>query len=300
MKPQTVFTFMVQNKQTDSSSQSQQSSIFPKLLNYFFTEQNKIKKILHSFKRRKFSRACLFYRTVDGFTTSSGQVGERDFDFTSHSEYPYPTEPNLHTQELPVNQAAVTTASSDKMLVNSTFTLPDISSFEVSLPQPLSTNLNGCGVFNNYLFRQDPTTGHLSLVPVQVRAPESLLGLDINLSLVPQPLQGLITVPENSDGPSVNSVNVPVRPEPQDYSPPSPYFKGSSIDSDSPLEHSTPMAYNGQTNQGTQGENQSPSESISPKVHPALQEVIDLLKGEFSLDGYLDNGHEDISMGMYL
>ncbi|KAE8280313.1 hypothetical protein D5F01_LYC20872 [Larimichthys crocea] len=238
--------------------------------------------------------------TVDGFTTSSGQVGERDFDFTSHSEYPYPTEPNLHTQELPVNQAAVTTASSDKMLVNSTFTLPDISSFEVSLPQPLSTNLNGCGVFNNYLFRQDPTTGHLSLVPVQVRAPESLLGLDINLSLVPQPLQGLITVPENSDGPSVNSVNVPVRPEPQDYSPPSPYFKGSSIDSDSPLEHSTPMAYNGQTNQGTQGENQSPSESISPKVHPALQEVIDLLKGEFSLDGYLDNGHEDISMGEYI
>ncbi len=219
--------------------------------------------------------------------------------FTSYSEdyYPTPTEPDLHTQEIPVNQAFVTTTSSDKMVVNSTSTHPDISCFEVSVPQQLSTNLNGCGVFNNYLFRQDPTTGHLSLVPVQVRAPESLLGLDINLSLVPQPLQGLISAQENSDSPFINCLNVPVRPEAQDYGPPSSYFNGSSIISDSPLEHSS---YYGQTTPGPQGEKQSPSEPISPKVHPALQEVIDLLKGEFSLDGYLDNGHEDIAMGMYL
>lgn len=134
-------------------------------------------------------------------------------------------------------------------------------------------------------------------MPVQVRAPESVLGLDINLSLVPQPLQGLITVPEASDGPFINCMNLPVR---QEYGPSSSCFKGSSIISDSPLEQSVSRAYNGRTNPGTQGQNQSPSESLSPKVHPALQEVIDLLKGEFSLDGYLDNGHEDIAMGMYL
>ena len=238
---------------------------------------------------------------MDGFAESSEHIKESDLDFTSRPEYPYQTqaEPNLHTQEFPVNQAVETTTPCDNMMVNSTSTLPDISCLEVSLPQPLSTNLNGCGVFNNYLFRQDPTTGHLSLVPVQVRAPDSLLGLDINLSLVPQPLQGLITVPENSDGPFTDCLNVPVRPKPQDYGPPSSYFKGSSIISDSPSEHSVPRPYNGQTNVGTQGENRSPSESVSPKVHPALQEVIDLLKGEFSLEGYLDNGHEDIAMGMY-
>lgn len=261
--------------------------------------------MLRSFNRRSFIRDCLFYRTLDEFTESSEHIEERGLNFTSHSEYPYPTqtEPNLHKQELPVNQAVVTTTSttsSDKTLVNSASTLPDISCLEVSLPPPLSTNLNGCGVFNNYLFRQDPTTGHLSLVPVQVRAPESLLGLDINLSLVPQPLQGLITVPESTDGPFINCLNVPVSSEQQDYGPPSSYFNGSSVIPDSSLEHSVPRAYNGQTNPGTQGENQSPSESISPKIHHALQEVIDLLKGEFSLDGYLDNGHEDIAMGMYL
>ncbi|KAM9345440.1 kinase non-catalytic C-lobe domain-containing protein 1 [Symphorus nematophorus] len=240
--------------------------------------------------------------SVDGFTESSEHFEERGLDFTSDSEYPYSTqtEPNLHTQEFPVNQAVVTTNSCDKMLVNSTSTLPDISCLEVSLPQPLSTNLNGSGVFNNYLFRQDPTTGHLSLVPVQVRAPDSLLGLDINLSLVPKPLQGLITVPENSDGQFTDCLNVPVRPKPQDYGPSSSCFKGSSIISDSPSEHSVPRPYNGQTNIGTQGENQPPSESIPPNIHPALQEVIDLLKGEFSLDGYLDNGHEDVAMGEYI
>lgn len=236
---------------------------------------------------------CLFYRTVDGFAKSGEHIKDRDL------EYPYPTqaESNLHTPEFPVDQAFVTSTSSDEILVNSSSALPDLSRLEVSLPQPLSNNLNGCGVFNNYLFRQDPTTEHLSLVPVQVRAPESVLGLDINLSLVPQPLQGLITVPETSDGPFINCMNLPVR---QEYGPSSSCFKGSSIISDSPLEQSVSRAYNGRTNPGTQGQNQSPSESLSPKVHPALQEVIDLLKGEFSLDGYLDNGHEDIAMGMYL
>lgn len=241
----------------------------------------------------------MVYRTVDGFKKSSEPMEERglDLDFTAHSGDPYSTqtEPSLHTEELgPVNQVVI----NKTLPVNSISTLPNISCLEVSLPPPLSSNLNG--VFNNYLFRQDPATGHLSLVPVQVRAPESLLGLDINLLLVPKSLQGLITVPESTDGPFINCQTVPGRPEPQEYGPLSSYFNGTSIISDSSLEHNVPRAYDGQTNVGTQGENQPPSGSNSPKVHPALQEVIDLLKGEFSLDGYLDNGNKDVAMGMYL
>lgn len=175
------------------------------------------------------------------------------------------------------------------MLVDSPSALLDISSLEISPPLPFSTNLNGCGVFNNYLFRQDPTTGHLSLVPVLVRAPETVPGMDINLSLVPKPLPGMITVPENTEGSFTDCLNMP---GPQEYDPPPSYF--------SPLKHTFSRAHSGQRNPSTQGENQSSSESISPKVHPALKEVIDLLKGEFSLDGYMDNGHEDIAMGMYL
>ncbi|XP_069545996.1 kinase non-catalytic C-lobe domain-containing protein 1 isoform X1 [Brachyistius frenatus] len=246
-----------------------------------------------------------FEGTVDGLTKSSDDIVETGLDFTPPLEYPRPTttEPSLHTQELTDSQTVTTTSSttsSNKMLVDSPSTLPDISGLEVSLPLPGSTNLNGFGVFNNYLFQQDPATGHLSLVPVQVRAPESLFGFDINLSLVPQPLQGLITLPESAKGPFIDCLNVPVRPGPEEYGPPSSYNSGSSIITDSPLENTVPRTYNGQTSPRTQGENQTPSDSISPKVHPALQEVIDLLKGEFSLDGYLDNGHEDIAMGEYI
>nr|XP_046258374.1 kinase non-catalytic C-lobe domain-containing protein 1 [Scatophagus argus] len=230
--------------------------------------------------------------TVDGSTKCSEHIEENVLDFTSPSEYPYSAHANIHSQA--VSQAVLATACNGKMLINSASTLRGASCFELSRPQPLSTNLNGCGVFNNYLFCQDPTTGQLSLVPVQVRAPESLLTLDINFSLLPQPLQGLITVPENTVGPSINSLNVPVRPKPQDYGPVSSSFKCSATISGSPLEHSVPRAYNGQT------QSENPSPSLSSKVHPALQEVIELLKGEFLLNGHLDSGHEDIVMGEYI
>lgn len=243
-------------------------------------------------KVKGFISYCLFYRSLDEFTGSSEHIEERDlteYTFSAQSE------PHLHTQHLIAPPLA---ASSRKMLVSSPLTIPDISHVEVSLSQPPSANINGCGVFNNYLFCQDRTTGHISLVPVQVRAPDSLLGLDINLSLIPQPLQELITVPESTDGPFINCLNAPETPEFPGYSPQPPYFNGSSFISD---RHSVPQAYNGQTNHKmTQGDNQSPPVSISSKVLPALQEVIDLLKGEFSLNGYLDNEQEDLAMGMYL
>lgn len=256
--------------------------------------------VMHLMPMRNDLIDCLFYRTVDGFTKGRDQIVKSSLDFTPPSEYQLPpqTEPNLRTQET-VKTTSFTTSSS-KMLVDSPSALPDISYLEVSVSLPLSTNLNGCGIFNNYLFRQDPATGHLSLVPVQVKAPESVLGLDINLSLVPQPLQGLITVPESTDGSFIDCLNAPVRPGPQEHEPPSSHFSGSSVISDSCMEHSVLGAYKVQTNPRTQGENQSARTSSSPNVHPALKEVINLLKGEFSLDGYLDNGHEDIAMGMYL
>ncbi|XP_041644848.1 kinase non-catalytic C-lobe domain-containing protein 1 [Cheilinus undulatus] len=232
--------------------------------------------------------------TVDGFIQLGAEGEERGLDFTSHSQHYYSpqTEPSPHTQELTVNQTGLTTASGDNILAASS--LPDISCMEVSLPQQSSSNLNGCGVFNNYLFHQDPRTGQLSLVPVHVRAPESLLGLDIDLSLVPEPLQGLIPTPESTDGGFMNCLN---ESEHQYRCQPSSYLKGSSIVSDA-LEHRVHRSYSGETDPQTQDE--SPNESTSPKIHPALREVIDLLKGEFSLNGCLDNGHEDVAMGEYI
>ncbi|XP_041865494.1 kinase non-catalytic C-lobe domain-containing protein 1 isoform X2 [Melanotaenia boesemani] len=236
---------------------------------------------------------------TDGFTKSSHHNMENHLDFPLPSEHECPTQPSLQTEQLtPCQTIITTTTSSNKMDCPST--LSDISLFEVSLPLPSSTNLNGCGIFNNYLFRQDPTTGHLSLVPVQVRAPESVFGLDINLSLVPQPLQELIAVPKSNDGLLMQRADVPVTPGAQAYDLPSSNLSSGSIIFDSSLEHTVDKVYNGQTHTIPQGENQPASKSAPPKVHPALQEVIDLIKGEFSLCGYLDNGHEDIAMGEYI
>ncbi|XP_047459564.1 kinase non-catalytic C-lobe domain-containing protein 1 [Mugil cephalus] len=229
--------------------------------------------------------------TLDGFTKGKDHIEESSLGFIPDLCDTY-IQPNPHTQESTDGQSVVitsSTSSSNKILVDSPSALLDISSLEFSPPVPFSTNLNGCGVFNNYLFRQDPTTGHLSLVPVQVRAPETVPGLDINLSLVPKPLPGMITVPESTEGSFTDSLNMP---GPQEYDPPPSYF--------SSLKHTFSRAHNGQRNPSTRGENHSSSESISTRVHPALQEVIDLLKGEFSLDGYMDSGQEDIAMGEYI
>ncbi|XP_068431018.1 kinase non-catalytic C-lobe domain-containing protein 1-like, partial [Clinocottus analis] len=230
-------------------------------------------------------------------TKSSDCMEDRGLDFTPHfsSAAPWPaqTDPDPRPQQPPLHQTVIT----DNSPVSSASALPDVSCLEVSLPAPSPADLGGGGVFNNYLFRQDPTTGHLSLVPVRVRAPECLLGLDINLSLVPQPLQGLIAGPESADGPFINCLDASARPGPRDSGPPPSCFDSSSVISDRPLKRRVPGAHKGPTNPGTQCENQPPSESIPPEVHPALQEVIALLKGELSLDGHVDNGHEDIAMG---
>lgn len=185
---------------------------------------------------------------------------------------PVQAETNLHTEEPLVNfslKTLTSTSSSNNTPASSCLTVPDIASVEVSLPSS-STGFSGGAIFNNYLFCQDPETGHLSLVPVQVRAPESFLGLDINLSLVPQPFQGLITVPEKTEAPLVNVPTGPVN------------------------THSVIRALSGQTRQN---ENRPSASSLS-NVHPALQDVINLLKGEFSFKGYFSDGQEDVAVGM--
>uniref|UniRef100_A0A096MBV4 Kinase non-catalytic C-lobe domain containing 1 n=1 Tax=Poecilia formosa TaxID=48698 RepID=A0A096MBV4_POEFO len=175
-----------------------------------------------------------------------------------------PSDASLHSEELTEFHTVMSTSSKTSSTIpeDSPSALSDVSLLEVSLPSlssPLSTNLNSCGIFNNYLFWQDPVTGHLSLVPVKVRAPESLHGLDINPSLVPQSLLGLITGQETNL--FFDSVSVTLRPGTQDIF----YLSGSS----------------------TTGQ-------------PALQDVIELLKGHFSIKGHLDNGRQDVMMGEYL
>lgn len=128
----------------------------------------------------------------------------------------------------------------------------------------------GSSVFNNYIFHQDPETGRLSLLPVLVRAPQSLPGLDINPSLVPHLFLDVLPVPGDA-GQYAN------------------HLKGSDVVPD--LDSTDDLAFTQQKGATKQG-----VALTSAEVHPALTEVIHLLKGEFSFNGYLD-GHEDVAMG---
>lgn len=166
----------------------------------------------------------------------------------------------------PGSQAAVGTTSSHRMLLSST---------SVKVTQHECTNFKGCAVFH-----QDPKTERPFLMPVLVRAPESIHGLHINLSLVP----------EISRGQGTNGPNISVRPTPQDCTMPSSYFQGTVI---SELERNDATVYIGQKDPATQG-------TTLPKIHPAFKDVIGLLNGESPLSGFLDSGHEDGAMGLYL
>ncbi|MEQ2192551.1 hypothetical protein XENOCAPTIV_013351, partial [Xenoophorus captivus] len=98
---------------------------------------------------------------------------------------------------------------------------------------------------------------------------------------------GLITGQMSNGGLFIDPVSGTVRSGTQDLF----YLSGSS---DSSLDHASHQAYCGQTDTKTQGE----KETIF-RDQPALQDVIDLLKGQFSTTGCLDNGCQDIVMGMY-
>jgi hypothetical protein len=44
-------------------------------------------------------------------------------------------------------------------------------------------------------------------------------------------------------------------------------------------------------------ESHGPPQGDSHLMHPSLQEVIGLLRAEFAIDGYLENGLKDLAMG---
>lgn len=163
-----------------------------------------------------------------------------------------------HETGPPTQQDVVGAASADGTPLGSDCTVPEI-------PPP---------GYNNYIFHQDPETGRLSLLPVLLRAAQALPGLDIKPSLVPDLFLNVVSAPKDcgrrGDLPAWSC------------------FKGSAVASDS-RDHS-----------GSPQQEEAAAEGSGPPsahVHPALTEAIHLLKGEFSPDGYLDSGHEDVAMG---
>lgn len=142
----------------------------------------------------------------------------------------------------------------------------------------------GCAVFNNYLFQQDPQTGRLSLLPVLVRAPHPLPGLDISPFLVPHLL---LSVPSPTPEISVQRgerLSICGGPE----------SEGHIQDASEPDDRGHPGVVRPHA-AAKRGSDPAPAE-----VHPALTDVIHLLKGQFSLEGCLEHHQEDVAMGTSL
>lgn len=194
-------------------------------------------------KQRILGKVLFPRRVVDGFAAPC------PLKVDSSDSCPAPTETSPPTQ--PARQDAAAPLGSD-------CTPPEV-------PPP------GCAVFNNYIFHQDPETGRLSLLPVVLRAAQSLPGLDINPSLVPDLF--LNAVPGPTDLKDLI--------QSEDYLQAPSCFKDSVLGSD--LDHSGSLQ---------QKESADPGPGLAAaaaRVHPAPTEAIRLLKGP--------GGREDVAMG---
>lgn len=218
-------------------------------------------------------------RILDYLTKGCEDVADIGSHFASNCDYP----DTLHTDD---SLKHVSQGNNSPASCNVTIDYSPSTPSDFLLLQQLPTSFNKSAVFNNFLFHHDPRTGHISLLPVQLRAPQSLLGLDVNLSMVKQHFQRLVTAPCNPHDSHTNGLKVPERPKAQDY--PSP----SSSVSDSHMERDAFTLCSVKTG------NRPPTEAASLEVHPALKEVIDLLKGKFLLKSSWEKEYEDIAMGM--
>ncbi|XP_046885962.1 kinase non-catalytic C-lobe domain-containing protein 1 isoform X2 [Hypomesus transpacificus] len=252
--------------------------------------------------------------TVDEFTrgSHSQHAQDKDLDTTPRREAPPLTQEDRYLQSdrqggSLVNQRATPnfsfTASSANTLVSSpSLTASELSNREARIPPLLNSScshLTGCGVFNNFLLRQDLQTGCLTLVPVHISAPDATPKLEVSLPFSSHSLQGQPILPGELGGDFVG-LTMTSRDQPtlcQESEAPQPYPDPRPITCSPPPDPTEPMSESssGETCSRAEGESLS-----SPQIHPALQEVIALLRGEFAFDGYLENGEEDLAMGEYI
>ncbi|KAL0964283.1 hypothetical protein UPYG_G00321750 [Umbra pygmaea] len=187
------------------------------------------------------------------------------------------------------------TPVSDHPLPPQTTQLPLSSCFQ----SPTRCHLIGGCIVNNFLLRQDPQTGHLTLVPVNITNSEFLHGLELNL-----PMTTSSHSLQSQPGGSRDHLNLCQGAEPQ-----LDFLNGSwPPDCTASLFH----YHNGDRGLGAEEcgqeplskSNGSPQGDTAPLHsqinHTSLHEVIGLLRSEFAFDGYLENDVDGLTMGKYI
>ncbi|KAL0178720.1 hypothetical protein M9458_027614, partial [Cirrhinus mrigala] len=163
-------------------------------------------------------------------------------------------------------------SSSCKTLVNSPPpATPQIINQETADQPNFPTLSCANGICNNFLLQQDPQTGRLTLLPVQIAVLQPITGVD-HFST-----ESLIKIPAkpSDDGVRDESVCVSRR--------------------DSPVSPESPVANIAvEPNAAPHCMNHSSSRSRHRSL--CLQHVVELLREEFALDGYLKNRVQDLAM----
>jgi len=178
----------------------------------------------------------------------------------------------------------------------------------VSLPVA-STSTHHLSSFKNYLLCQDPTTGHLTLVPVRCATQHTTSDISESLRLSPGSPRELRQTTNSSEADTTprsvgGSFTGSVGPEPQRRLPPfqnlgPPRSRHGELagsqnsDGDLNLSAGSLGLPTGST-QGMEGE----AEAGKAYLHPALREAISLLKGEFDYGSCTGNDQQDLAMGI--
>ncbi|XP_051508287.1 kinase non-catalytic C-lobe domain-containing protein 1 isoform X2 [Myxocyprinus asiaticus] len=187
-------------------------------------------------------------------------------------------------------------SSSSKTLVNSSPPpiTPQTKNQEIDTHPDFPTLSHANGICNNFLLQQDPQTGHLTLLPVQIAVLQPITGLDL---LKTEPLnKKLIKLPSSG----ISDDNIKNQRGNTGESHPVTCIDDSAMSPEPVTSEKGSQRANMRVQLAPHSAKDTLTLSTTCKRFPCLQQVIDLVKEEFAFDGYLDNGVEDLAMGEYI
>ncbi|XP_077073629.1 kinase non-catalytic C-lobe domain-containing protein 1 [Siphateles boraxobius] len=176
----------------------------------------------------------------------------------------------------PDHVSGYSSSSSCKTLVNSTPpVITQITNKETDKQPNYPTLPCDNGIYNNFLLQQDPQTGFLTLLPVQIAVLQPITGMH---HFSAEPLN--MTLPKPSVKPDATLRNERVSVCDRD---------DNSVCPERAVNISAPHCMN-----------HTRTLSSSCRRCSCLKRVCDLIREEVTFDGYLENGLGDLAMGEYI
>ncbi|KAM8924781.1 kinase non-catalytic C-lobe domain-containing protein 1 [Pelodytes ibericus] len=223
--------------------------------------------------------------------------------------------PQLPTRE--ISSSVHSTGKCDSTFSDSSSDRKESASSEASSVSSNSSTLLSSPFVNNYLLKQDPKTGSLKLVLVQLSVPGHMQSVSLETEPRAQSIELPITPASGTVANNCADINHLINCEPLPGST-FPNYKDlqtkiNDLKGELPLSNGALSSNCFPTHQVVnKGEIKSSHECVSqinssnvdlPTPRPVcspLQKVVHLIRNEFAFDGYLENGIEDLAMGEYI